>query len=163
MINNIFLFIYHWLPGRYTYWIQRGSWGSWLIPIILNAECRDSDASERIQQAEDPAGIGLGWLSEHQACDKGREWSRLGGDCYAFWNCVSTIQKSRTGAGFLAQQLRALATVTEDLGSGPRTYVVTLNHSELQFQGIQPPFMTLEDFRHTWGAYTDMQAKHSYT
>lgn len=41
------------------------------------------------------------------------------------------IQEARA----MAQQLRVLAAVEEDLGSGPRAHVAAHNYLEVQFQG----------------------------
>lgn len=44
--------------------------------------------------------------------------------------------------GVTAQQLRALDTLTEDLGSVPTTQRVAHNHLDLQFQSIWHPLLT---------------------
>lgn len=56
----------------------------------------------------------------------------------------------------MAQQLRALVTLVEDLGSGPITNMVH-NHPSFQFWGIRA-FMGIS---YACGTQTHMQGKHS--
>jgi hypothetical protein len=46
------------------------------------------------------------------------------------------IKNTVPGAGELAQRLRALTALTEDLGLIPSTHTVAYSYPELQFQGI---------------------------
>lgn len=45
------------------------------------------------------------------------------------------------GTGELAQWIRELVALVEDLVSIPRTHMLTPNHLQLQFQGIRCPFL----------------------
>lgn len=52
----------------------------------------------------------------------------------------------------MAQRLRVLVALTEDLGSFPSTYMATHNHLELHFLEILRPLLVSRATRHVLGA-----------
>ncbi|EGW04989.1 hypothetical protein I79_003494 [Cricetulus griseus] len=56
----------------------------------------------------------------------------------------------------MAQQLRALVALPEDLGSSPSTHMAAYSHLQLQSQGIQHPLPVSMGTRHGCGAQPDM-------
>ena len=59
----------------------------------------------------------------------------------------------------MAQQLRILAALAEDLDLDPRIHMVPHNHFYLQFQGILQPFLNSMGTRHMCAAYTYVSDK----
>ena len=76
------------------------------------------------------------------------------------WLQKANSQKYHTRAGEMTQWIRALA--TEDPGLAPRTHVVAHNSVTPVPVALLLP-SDLCDTKHTCGAHTYMQAKHSYT
>lgn len=64
--------------------------------------------------------------------------------------------------GQVAQQLRTLAALIEDLGLVPSTHMLAPNGMLLQFQGIRCLSLACQGIRHTHGEQTYIQTKHSH-
>ena len=68
----------------------------------------------------------------------------------------SEIEESKNRVREMAQQLRALAALAEDLGSVPSTHTVVHNHLKLHFWGNM---VSCSDFcehqTHVWSTYAD--------
>lgn len=58
----------------------------------------------------------------------------------------------------MSQWLRGLAVLSEDLGSVPKTPMVSLQTSVIQYQEIQHHCLASRGIRHAHVTYTDMQA-----
>ena len=63
----------------------------------------------------------------------------------------------------MAQQLRALAVLKENLGLVPNSHTVAHNQLSIQFQELYPPLLASEGNQATHDTQTCMQAKHSQT
>jgi hypothetical protein len=63
----------------------------------------------------------------------------------------------------MAQQLRALDILAEDLSLVPSTYMSAHNHFYLHFQAILHPLLASMGTGHAYDAQACMQAKHPCT
>lgn len=61
----------------------------------------------------------------------------------------------------MAQQVRALGALAEDLGSIPRAYMADYNCNQLQ--GVWCLLLASSGTRHTYSVLTYIQAEHLYT
>lgn len=70
--------------------------------------------------------------------------------CFQFWyrkSSIPSILQNNMGFGRMAQQLKALSALRENLGSIPSTYIRWLT---AQFQGIQWPLLETHAVTHTY-------------
>ena len=73
------------------------------------------------------------------------------------------MRTTTLGAGEMAQWLRALAALAEDLGSVPRAHIEAHNLPITPFPGDPKPLLITIGARHVYDMHTYMQAKHSFT